>query len=92
MKSLESSVSQYPGVKETTHQVPYIVLSHSKESLENEEEKRTLLTDIKPLIGRNPMVPSDWGYKKIPFDLRQVPAEFIKAAGHDYVYLTYKTD
>lgn len=38
------------------------------------------------------MIPAEWGYNKIAFDLRQVPAEFIKHSGHDYVYLTYKSD
>jgi hypothetical protein len=47
---------------------------------------------VRPLIGKNPMVPAKWGYKKIPIDLRQVPIEFIKAVNHEYVYLTYKTD
>lgn len=53
---------------------------------------KTVITDVTPLIGKNPMVPAKWGYKKIDVDLRQVPPEFIKAPNHDYVYLTYKTD
>lgn len=38
------------------------------------------------------MVPSKWGYHKVPVDLRQVPAEFIQTNTHDYVYLSYKND
>lgn len=53
--------------------VPYIVLHHSKDGLENDEEKKTLVTDVQPVMGKNPMMPSKWGYHKIPVDLRQVP-------------------
>ena len=72
--------------------VPYIILYHSRNSLEDENERKTIITDVGPLIGKNPIVPARWGYKKIDLDLRQVPPEFIKAPNHDYVYLTYKTD
>lgn len=72
--------------------MPYIILYHSRNGLDSEYEKKTVITDVAPLIGKNPMVPPRWGYKKIDVDLRQVPAEFIKAPNHDYVYLTYKTD
>jgi hypothetical protein len=42
--------------------VPYIILKHSKTGLEDEEEKRNILIDVKPLIGKNPMMPASWGY------------------------------
>lgn len=47
---------------------------------------------MKPLIGKNPIVPPSWGYNKIPIDLRQVPEQFLKSSTHDYVFLTYKND
>jgi len=53
--------------------VPYLILYHSRDELRNEEERKTLITDVTPLIGKNPMVPARWGYKKIDVDLRQVP-------------------
>ena len=53
--------------------VPYIILSHSENSLENEEEKKTLIVDVEPIVGKNPMVPPKLGYTKINMDLRQVP-------------------
>lgn len=71
---------------------PYIILWHSKTALEDQNEKKTLITDVKPLIGKNPMIPPEWGFTKIPVDLRQVPEEFIKQNTHEYVYLTYKND
>ena len=61
-------------MRETTGLVPYIILYHSRTDLQSEEERKTLLTDVSPLIGKNPMVPSKWGYKKIDVDLRQVPS------------------
>lgn len=53
--------------------VPYIILKHSKTSLEDEEQKKQALTDVMPLVGKSPIIPPAWGYKKIPIDLRQVP-------------------
>jgi hypothetical protein len=72
--------------------VPYIILYHSRNNLDSDIEKKTVITDVKPLIGTNPMIPAKWGYNKIDVDLRQVPEEFIKAPNHQYVYLQYKTD
>ena len=54
--------------------VPYIVLHHTKEGLEDDNEKKTVVIDVEPLIGKNPIMPSRWGYHKIPIDLRQVPS------------------
>jgi hypothetical protein len=92
MQVVESEVKQYTGVRETTGLVPYIILYHSRSELQKEEERKTLITDVAPLVGKHPMVPPKWGYNKVNLDLRQVPVEFIKAPNHDYVYLTYKTD
>ena len=73
MKVMESSVKQHTGVRETTGLVPYIILYHSRNELQSEEERKTVITDVVPLIGKNPMVPAKWGYNKIGVDLRQVP-------------------
>lgn len=35
MNIQESKVKQYKGIKESTNMVPYIILKHSKNSLEN---------------------------------------------------------
>lgn len=32
----------------------WLCLKHSKEFLKNEEEKKTLIIDVKPLFGKNP--------------------------------------
>jgi len=60
--------------------------------LSDENEKKTVVTDVKPIFGRHPMIRPDAGYNKIPVDLRQVPDEFIRQKHHDYIYLSYKTD
>lgn len=60
--------------------------------MSDDNEKQNILTDVQPVIGKNPIVPAKWGYHKIPIDLRQVPEEFIKSSSHEYIYLSYKTD
>jgi hypothetical protein len=42
--------------------VPYIIMKHSKTSLEDENEKKNVIIDVKPLIGKNPIMPPSWGY------------------------------
>ena len=92
LEYFESQVKQYKGVKESTHMVPYILLQHSKSGLAEDSEKQAVIIDVQPIISKNPMAPSRWGYRKIPVDLRQVPEEFIRNPSHDYVYLSYKND
>ncbi len=72
--------------------MPYIILYHSQSNLESEEERKSIIVDVQPLIGMNPIVPPEWNYHKIPVDLRQVPEQFIKSPVHEYIYLTYKED
>ena len=58
---MESQINQHTGVRETTGLVPYIILYHSRDELQNEEEKKTVIVDVAPLIGKNPIVPAKWG-------------------------------
>lgn len=92
MNVQESKVKQYKGIKESTSMVPYIIMKHSKTGLEDEEEKKNVIIDVKPLIGKNPIIPPSWGYEKVPIDLRQVPEQFLKNSNHDYVYMSFKRD
>ena len=91
-KVIASQIEQYKGMRESTQMVPYIILSHTENGLENEQEKKTMIIDVEPIVGKNPMVPPRLGYTKLNMDLRQVPEEFIKMPGQSYIYLTYKTD
>ena len=83
-------IKQYTGVRETSHKVPFICYRHSKECLKDEEEKKSLLIDIEPLMGKHPLIRANFGFEKIELDLRQVPKEFVKLPNMDYVYLTKK--
>lgn len=69
-RAIAIPVKQYTGVQETMHTIPYLLVKHSGESLKDEEEKKTLLTDVKPLFGRNPLIRPDIGFRKIDCDLR----------------------
>lgn len=60
--------------------------------MKDEEEKKSLLLDIKPVFAKSPLGRPDFGYEKIDIDLRQTPKEFIKHPDNDYLYLTYKMD
>ena len=83
-------IKQYTGVRETTKKIPYMVFKHSEDCLKDEEECKSLLVDIMPIVGKNPMIRPSFGYEKIDVDLRQVPADFIRVLSNDYVYLTSK--
>ncbi|EAR94374.2 hypothetical protein TTHERM_00049190 (macronuclear) [Tetrahymena thermophila SB210] len=91
-KAIAIPVKQYTGVQETTHNIPYLLIKHSAESLKNEDEKITLISDVRPLFGRNPLIRPDVGFNKIECDLRQVPKEFIRSPNMEYVYLTFKKE
>lgn len=70
----------------------YICFKSSEESLKDEEEKKSLLLDIKPVFAKSPLARPDFGYEKVDIDLRQTPIEFIKHPDNDYLYLTYKIE
>ena len=91
-KRIDIPIEQYTGIRATYHTVPYICFQQSDNRLTNENEKKTILTDIRPIISRSPFIRPDFGYHKIDVDLRQVPKEFIKLNDIDYVFLSYKTD
>jgi hypothetical protein len=85
-------IEQYTGVKATFSTVPYLCFRKSTTALMDENEKKSILSDIKPLISKSSLVRPDYKYHKLETDLRQVPKEFGKMSNIDYVYLSYKTD
>ena len=89
-RCIEIPVNQYTGVRETNKTIPYLCFKHSEDRLKDEEEKKSLLIDIKPLIGKNPLIRPHFGYEKIGIDLRQIPIEFIRQPNNDYVFLSYQ--
>jgi len=52
----------------------------------------SLVTDIRPLFGKHPIIRPDFGFTKVTCDLRQTPKEFIRSPNMDYLFLTYKSD
>ena len=84
-------MEQYAGVRETNKKTVYLCFKCTQDSLKDEEEKKTLLLDIRPVFAKSPLARPDLGYQKIDIDLRQTPKEFIKHPDNDYLYLTFKT-
>ncbi len=91
-KCIECPVQQYTGVKETQKKAVYICFKNTQEELKDEEEKKNLLLDIRPVFAKSPLARPDFGYQKIDIDLRQIPSEFIKHPDNDYLYITYKSN
>ena len=55
-------VQQYTGVRETYKKTIYFCFKCTKERLNNEEENKTLLLDIKPVFSNSPLARPDFGY------------------------------
>ena len=89
-KIIALPIAQYTGVQETTHLIPYLLCKLSSDNLKDEEQKKNLIIDILPILGKSPHIRPPFGYEKIDLDLRQVPKEFIKIPNLDYVFLSYK--
>lgn len=91
-RAIAIPIKQYTGVRETNKTIPYLILRHTDNALQDETQKLSLLIAIKPLFGKHPQIRPDLSFFKIPCDLRQTPKEFIRSPNMDYVYLTYKND
>ncbi len=78
-------------MQETYGTIPYLCFKQTQEGLKNEEEKKSLLIDIKPQFGSHPEIRPDFGYRKIKVDLRQIPRELIMVPNQDYLFITYKS-
>ena len=63
-------IKQYRGVRENTGAIPYICFKKTLNSFYDESEEKTILTDVKPLTGKSPHLRPDFGYEKLPIDLR----------------------
>ena len=89
-RTIKIPINQYTGVRETTKMVPYLCLKHSRSSLRDEEEKKSLIVDFLPVLGKSYLVRPKFGFEKLPVDLRQVPQQFYKLPNLDFVYFSYK--
>jgi len=91
-RTIKIPIDQYTGVRETTKMVPYLCLKHSRNALRDEEEKKSLVIDFLPMLGKSYLVRPKFGFDKLAVDLRQVPQQFYKLPNLDFVYLSYKSD
>jgi hypothetical protein len=53
---VEIPVDLYSGVRETYGESPYLHLKHTEDSLKNEEQKASLITDLIVIFGSNPNI------------------------------------
>lgn len=91
-KCVAIPIEQYTGVRATFHTIPYLCFRQSETALKEEGEKKTILSDIRPLLSKSALVRPDYGFTKLDTDLRQVPKEFGRMSNIDYVYFSYKND
>lgn len=91
-RTIKIPVDQYTGVRETTKMTPYLCLKHSTNGLRDEEEKKSLVIDFLPILGKSYLARPRFGFDKIAVDLRQVPQQFYKLPNLDFVYISYKAD
>ena len=89
-RAIAIPINQYTGVRETTKQIPFLLVKHSHESLKDEEEKKTLLMDFMPILCKSYLSRPNFGFDKINIDMRQVPQQFYRIPNLDFVYCCYK--
>jgi len=72
--------------------IPYVVFRRTANSLIDEEDSLSIITDVCVIQGQDPHLRAPLGYTKIPLDLRQTPQELERVPNLDYVFVCYKTD
>lgn len=72
--------------------IPYVVFKRTANSLIDEEDCLSIVTDVQVLAGQDRHLRPPLGYTKIPVDLRQTPADLERVPNLDYVFLCYKSD
>ena len=85
-------IRQHTGIYEKTKLIPYIVFRRTANSLIDEEDCLSIITDVQVLMGQDRNLRPPLGYTKIPVDLRQTPSDLERVPNLDYVFLCYKTD
>lgn len=85
-------IRQHPGSYEKTKLIPYLVFRRTANSLIDEEDCLSIVTDVIVIQGQDPLLRAPLGYNKIEVDLRQTPKDLERVPNLDYVYVCYKTD
>ena len=69
-----------------------MVFRRTANSLIDEEDSLSIVTDVCVIQGQDPHLRAPLGFTKIPLDLRQTPAELERVPNLDYVFVCYRTD
>jgi hypothetical protein len=72
--------------------IPYLVFRRTANSLIDEEDSLSIVTDVCVIMGQDPHLRAPLGYTRIDMDLRQTPKDLERVPNLDYVYVCYKTD
>ena len=79
-------IRQHPGAYEKSGLIPYIVFRRTANSLIDEEDQLSIITDVQILQGQDRHLRPPLGYIKIPVDLRQTPEDLERVPNLDYVF------
>ena len=85
-------IRQHPGSYQKSKLIPYVVFRRTANSLIDEEDCLSIVTDVQIIMGQDRNLRPPLGYTKIDVDLRQTPAELERVPNLDYVFVCYKTD
>lgn len=85
-------IRQHPGSYQKSKKIPYIVFRRTANSLIDEEDCLSIVTDVQIIMGQDRNLRPPLGYTRIDVDLRQTPAELERVPNLDYVFVCYKTD
>ena len=85
-------IRQHPGSYEKQALIPYVVFRRTANSLIDEEDSLSIITDVCVVQGQDPHLRAPLGYTRIPVDLRQTPGDLERVPNLDYVFVCYKTD
>lgn len=85
-------IRQHPGSYQKSKNIPYIVFRRTANSLIDEEDSLSIVTDLQIIMGQDRNLRAPLGYTKIPIDLRQTPKDLERVPNLDYVFVCYKTD
>ena len=85
-------IRQHPGSYQKSKNIPYVVFRRTANSLIDEEDCLSVVTDVQIIMGQDKNMRAPLGYTKINVDLRQTPPELERVPNLDYVFVCYKTD
>lgn len=85
-------IRQHPGSYQKSKKIPYIVFRRTANSLIDEEDCLSIVTDVQIIMGQDRNLRPPLGYTRIDVDLRQTPEDLERVPNLDYVFVCYKSD